>query len=97
MTYRMETALVYAIRSGLKYKDLQQINLNDYHLPDHWLDFDSDNFINKMTVIRIAIATAKGLAEQPKNRETLEKIARDLEAPFEIIQQIAETYGGKLE
>ena len=82
MTCRLETALVYAIRSGLKYKELKQININDFHLPEQWLDIDSDIFINKMAVIRLSIAKTHGLAEHSKRRKSLQIIADDLEAPI---------------
>jgi len=95
MTFRLETTLACAIKSGLKYKELLKINLEDFHLPEQWLDIDSDVFIDKMAVIKLAIASTMGLAEHLKRRPSIQKIADDLEAPLELIKVIAETYGGQ--
>ncbi|MFC1512208.1 hypothetical protein ACFL5H_03325 [Candidatus Latescibacterota bacterium] len=95
MTFRLEITLECAIKSGLKYKDLHEINLEEYHLPDEWLDIDSDEFIDKIAIIKLAIASATGIAEHPKRRPSLQSVADALEAPYDLIKEIAEVYGVK--
>ena len=93
MTFRLETTLACAIKSGLKYKDLHEINLEEYHLPDKWFDIHSE-FIDKIAIIKLAIASATGLAEHPKRRPTIQSVADALEVPYDLIKEIAEKYGG---
>ena len=94
MAFRLENTLVCAIRRGLKYKDLLEIDLQDFNLPDEWIDPVSEEFTSKNDVIKLAIASATGLGEHSKRRPSLQNVADALDAPFELIEEISEMYGG---
>lgn len=94
MVFRLVTALIYAIKNALKYKDLLQIDFNDFTLPEEWIDSASGDIINKMKVIKLSIAVAKDMGKHAKSKVSLQKIAKDLEAPYEVIEKISKMYGG---
>jgi len=96
MAFRLESVLGCAIKSGLKYQDLLEIDLKDFNLPDNWIDPVSEKFTDKMDVLKLAIAIAKGLGEHPSRRPSIESVAEALEAPYEVIEEISKQYGGDI-